>query len=108
MMRAKYLNTTNRNEPIEITEVLGKVIEHAAVGVDVRQADMIDTWDSRVPDDWRAGTPIGVRKGVLLVEVQNGTVAALLRYQTAALLDAIAREYGDDLVTSIRVKLVRY
>jgi len=108
MMRAKYLEGGKKNEPVEITEILGKVIEHAAVGIDVRQADMIDGWDGFVPDDWRGSTPIGVREGVLLIEVPNGTAAAFLRYQKAALLGVIAQEYGDDVVTSVRVIIARY
>lgn len=105
MMRAKYLNTKNTNEPLEISDVLGKVIESAAVGVDIRQADMIGRWESFVPRDWCSGTPVGVRNRVLLVEVSDGTTASLLRYQMAALVGAISEAFGDDLVKSVRIKI---
>ncbi|MCL1599238.1 MAG: DUF721 domain-containing protein [Actinomycetia bacterium] len=104
-MRAKYLTTGNRRQLTDISEVLGKVIEGAAVGVDVRQAEMIAAWTSFVPGDWREGEPIGVRDGVLLVAVPDGTIGSLLRYQFDALLVAISREYGDDLVQSIRLQV---
>lgn len=104
-MRAKYLATGNQKRLTEISEVLGKVIEGAAVGIDVRQAEMIDDWGSFVPRDWEQGTPVGVRDGVLLVAVPDGTIGSLLRYQMEALLGAISQEYGDDLVRSIRLQI---
>jgi len=105
MMRAKYLNTKNTNEPLEISEVLGKVIENAAVGVDIRHADMIGRWESFVPPDWCSGTPVGIRNRILLVEVSDGTTASLLRYQMVSLIGAITKEYGEDLVRSVRIKI---
>jgi len=83
-MRAKYLTNGPKKQLTEISEVLGTVIEGAAAGVDVRQAEMIDTWSSFAPGDWRDGEPIGVRDGVLLVAVPDGTIGSLLRYQTEA------------------------
>jgi Dna[CI] antecedent, DciA len=107
MMRAKYLTTNNKKQPTEISEVLGKVIENAAVGVDVRQAEMIDEWAAFVPGDWAAGRPVGVREGVLLVVVPDGSTGSLLRYQTESLLTSISGRYGDGLVTTVRVQIER-
>ncbi len=104
-MRAKYLRTGNQRHLTEISEVLGRVIEGAAVGTDVRQAEMIDGWSSFVPGDWGEGKPVGVRDGVLLVMVPDGTVGSLLRYQMEALLVSISQEYGADLVQSVRLKI---
>ncbi len=106
-MRAKYLNTNPQRKPEEISDVLGKVIEGAAVGVDVRQADLVTRWESFVPGDWRFGTPIGVRDEVLLVEAPDGSVASLLRYQTALLLSVISDEFGEGLVRSVRIRIAR-
>lgn len=107
LMRAKYINTNPRREPQEISDVLGRVIEGAAVGVDVRQADLVARWHGFAPGDWPAGVPIGVREEVLLVEVPDGSVASLLRYQTASLLDAISDEFGEGLVRSVRLRISR-
>jgi len=106
-MRAKYLKTGNKRQPTEISEILGKVIEIAAVGVDVRQADLIERWADLVPGDWVLSTPVGVRDEVLLVEVTNGTAASVLRYQMGPLLRAIADEFGPGLVRSVRVTISR-
>jgi len=106
-MRAKYLKTGNRSQPKDISEILGKVIESAAVGVDVRQAEMIDRWAHFVPGDWVLGAPVGVRDKVLLVEVLDGATASVLRYQVDPLMRAISDEFGSDLVRSVRVTISR-
>ncbi len=107
MSRAKYLNTNPRRQPTEISVILGRVIEGAAVGVDVRQTEMVDRWCDFVPTDWTLGNPVGVRDGVLLVEVLDGTTASVLRYQVDPLMRAIADEFGSGLVRSVRVKIKR-
>jgi hypothetical protein len=106
-MKAKYLKTGNTNQPKEISAILGRVIEKAAVGVDVRQADLIRAWADLVPPDWALATPVGVRDEVLLVEVRDGTTASVLRYQVDVLMRAISDEFGAGLVRSVRVKISR-
>jgi len=106
-MRAKYFRTGNKKQPKEISEILGRVIEIAAAGVDVRQAEMVARWDQFVPGDWVLATPVGVREEVLLVEATDGSAAAVLRYQTDPLLRAIADEFGSGLVRSVRVTIAR-
>jgi hypothetical protein len=106
-MGAKYLKTGHKSEPQEISEILGKVIEAAAVGIDVRQAELIDRWVDLVPPDWALAAPVGVRDKVLLVEVQDGATASVLRYQVDPLLRAITDEFGSGLVRSVRVTVSR-
>ena len=106
-MRAKYLQTGNKRQPKEISEILGRVIESAAVGVDVRQAELIQGWEDIVPPDWALATPVGVRNEVLLVEVGDGATAALLRYQREPLMGAIAEAFGPGLIRSVRITVSR-
>lgn len=107
VMRAKYLKTGQKSQPKEISEILGQVIESAAVGVDVRQSELVDRWKDIVPSDWTLGTPVGVRDEVLLVQVHDGTVASVLRYQVGPLMRAISDEFGSGLVRSVRVTISR-
>ena len=108
MTRANYLSYGNKREPTEISDVLGRVIEKAAVNIDVRQGDLIEKWDEVVPGDWaEVATPIGVRDRTLLVEVENGTAASLLKYQIERLIDAITEAFGDDLVTAVKLRVSR-
>lgn len=107
-MRAKYLGPGEPKQPKEISELLGAIIEKAAVGVDVRQADLVESWEAFAPADWVTfGTPIGVRDRSLLVEVADGSAATLLKYQIPTLLSAISERFGPDLVTAVRVRVSR-
>jgi predicted nucleic acid-binding Zn ribbon protein len=106
--RAKYLKYGRRSEPKEISDVLGAIIERASGSIDVRQGELIERWDDVVPGDWAdVATPIGIKEQSLLVEVENGSAASLLKYQTQQLIGAITEEFGDDLVTSVRLRISR-
>ncbi|MEN8041199.1 MAG: DUF721 domain-containing protein [Actinomycetota bacterium] len=105
-MKAKYLGQGNRREPQEISDVLGTVIEKAAGQIDVRQGDLIRRWTEIVPGDWaEVASPIGVKDQTLLVEVPNGTAASLLKYQVTNLVKSISDEFGDDLVTAVKLRV---
>ncbi len=107
-MRAKYLGQKQPKEPTEISETLGAIIEKAAVGIDVRHGQLVTEWDLFAPVDWATfGNPVGVRELTLLVEVEDGSAASLLKYQMGELLGVIRERFGNDLVTSIRVKVSR-
>lgn len=108
MKRAKYLSYGNKREPKEISDVLGSVIERASVNIDVRQGELVRRWDEVAPGDWMdVARPVGIREQTLLVEVGSGTAGSLLKYQTQQLIDAISKEFGDDLVTSVRLQIPR-
>jgi hypothetical protein len=106
-MRAKYLQPEPEPEPTEISDLLGRLIEKVAVGVDVHHGELISEWESVVPDDWVIlGNPVGVRNRTLLVEVRDGTAASVLRYQIEDLKTAISKRFGVGLVTHVRIKVV--
>jgi predicted nucleic acid-binding Zn ribbon protein len=105
-MRAKYLGQKQPKEPTEISELLGSIIEKAAVGIDVRHGQLVTDWDAFAPKDWVTfGRPVGVRDLTLLVEVEDGSAATLLKYQMGDLLGVIRERFGHDLVTAVRVKV---
>ncbi|MEE8485370.1 MAG: DUF721 domain-containing protein [Acidimicrobiia bacterium] len=107
-MRAKYLSYEKKNDPTEISEVLGRLIEKASVRIDVRQGELIQRWSEIAPSDWsEVATPIGIRERTLLVEVQSGTAASLLKYQKQQLLGAIVDAFGNDLVSAVRIRVSR-
>jgi hypothetical protein len=106
IVRAKYLNPKGPSEPEEISNVLAAVIEKAAVGVDIRHSQLVNEWDSVVPEDWvRFGTPVGVKSGTLLVEVPDGSAASLLKYQIEDLKKVLGDKFGNDLITGVRIKV---
>lgn len=105
-MRAKYLGSGEGRQPKEISQLLGSIIERAAVGIDVRHGQLVNDWQVFAPQDWVTfGTPIGVRDGTLLVEVPDGSAASLLKYQMGELKGAIDDRFGGDLVHSVKVRV---
>jgi len=107
-VRAKYLSYGNRREPTEISDVLGALIERASVQIDIRQGELIERWKAIAPGDWSdAARPIGIKDHTLLVEVANGTVGSLLKYQKSQLIDAISDVFGEDLVADVRLRVSR-
>ncbi|KAA3639616.1 MAG: DUF721 domain-containing protein [Armatimonadetes bacterium] len=105
-MRAKYLGSGEGKQPKEISQLLGSIIEKAAVGVDVRHGQLVNDWLTVAPPDWAAfGTPVGVRDKTLLVEVSDGSAASLLKYQIGELKRAIEDRFGGDLVRSVKVRV---
>jgi hypothetical protein len=105
-VRAKYYGGKKKKEPVEISEVLGTIIEGASVGIDVRHGQLVTDWKSFAPDDWVTfGTPVGVRTRTLLVEVSDGSAATLLRYQIGDLLSVIDERFGEGIVTSVNVRI---
>lgn len=107
-MRAKYLRYGKRREPTEISEVLGTLIERASGRIDVRQGELLERWRDVAPGDWsEVATPIGIRDRTLLVEVASGTAASLLKYQVQQLIGAITEAFGEELVTSVRLRVSR-
>jgi predicted nucleic acid-binding Zn ribbon protein len=105
-MRAKYLSYGKRREPTEISDVLGVLVERASGQIDVRQGELIERWKIIAPGDWpEVSTPIGIRGQTLLVEVASGTAASLLKYQTHQLVGAIRDAFGEDLVTSVKLRV---
>lgn len=105
-VRAKYYGGKQPKEPAEISEVLGSIIEKAAVGIDVRHGQLVSEWETFAPEDWVAfGTPIGVREQTLLVEVSDGSAATLLRYQIEDLKRAIDEHVGTGMVTAVKVRI---
>ena len=102
---AKYLGDRGR-EPEPVSEVLGTVFEKVAK-VDRQTVELIEDWDEIAGPEWSAATPIGLRNGVLTVEVGSGAAASLLRFHVRALQEAITRRFGRDLVAAVRLKVRR-
>ena len=68
---------------------------------------MMARWDEFAGEWAVRSEPIAVREGVLTVEVATGGDAALMRYDEGAIRAAIQREFGADLVRSMRVRVGR-
>ena len=90
----------------EITDLLGAIVERVGGRAGLPAADLVAAWDQVVPQRWRSRSrPIGIRQGVLLVEVPSGADATLLGHDTAAVLSEISRRYGPGVVDAVRLRV---
>jgi hypothetical protein len=107
-MRAKYYREGRSRNPEEITDILGAIIERVGTGADRDAGALVEEWIDLVPERWREGCePVGIRDGVLLVEVQTGAAASLLRHDTAALLARISERFGPGFVEAVKLRVSR-
>jgi len=107
-MRANYYREGRAGrEPEEITELLGTIIGRVGTGAERSAAMLVEQWDEIVPERWKKGSrPVGIRRGVLLVEVAPGADATLLRHDTAELLNRIVRRLGPGVVDAVRLRVL--
>jgi len=70
-------------------------------------ATLVDSWDE-VAGEAIAGVarPVGLRDGELVVGVDNGRSASLLKYRLGSLLDRLQARFGTESVRQIRIRVV--
>ena len=69
---------------------------------------LIDEWADLAGEPWGSRSrPAGLQDGVLLVEVADGSVATLLRYQQGVLVQRLEGRLGVGVVTSVRIRVRR-
>lgn len=107
MTRAKYLSSGDgRREPVEITELLGRFLEGVGSGAGMDAAHLFKDWAEVAGERWETrARPVGIRSGILLVEVDRGGDASLLKFDVPALITRIAARFGPDLVTGVRFRV---
>ena len=107
MVRAKYLASgDDRRRPVEITDLLGPFLEGVGTGAGMDAARMFEVWLEVAGERWETrARPVGIRSGILLVEVRRGADASLLKFDVPALITRIAARFGPDLVTGVRFRV---
>ena len=69
---------------------------------------LIDEWPDLAGEPWASRSrPAGLKGGVLVVEVDDGSLATLLKYQERALLDRLETRLGPGIATSVRIRVAR-
>jgi predicted nucleic acid-binding Zn ribbon protein len=69
---------------------------------------LVDRWPELAGEPWGSRSrPAGLRSGELVVEVDDGSVATLLKYRTGELLDALEEGLGARIATSVRIRVAR-
>lgn len=106
-MRAKYYRQEEPDRVLEeITELLGSIISRVGSGASLDAGTLVREWRDIAPERWRdRAHPVGLRGGVLLVEVRSGADATMLRHDAAELLRRITDRFGAGLVEDVRLRV---
>ena len=87
---------------------LDQVLRKLGMPDPVDLSRLVDEWPDVAGEPWGTRSrPAGLTDGELLVEVEDGSMATLLRYQQAALVERLERRLGGGLVTSVRIRVSR-
>ncbi|MCJ7725228.1 MAG: DUF721 domain-containing protein, partial [Acidimicrobiia bacterium] len=69
---------------------------------------LIEEWADLAGEPWGTRSqPAGLSHGVLVVEVDDGSIATLLTYQQNTLVERLTERLGAPLVTSIKIRVAR-
>lgn len=69
---------------------------------------LVEAWEELAGEPWGSRSrPVGLNEGELLVEVDDGSIATLLKYQQKALLERLERRFGTPVATSVRIRVSR-
>ena len=91
-----------------VSGFLDQVLRRFGMPDPVDLSRLVEEWPELAGEPWGTRSrPAGLDRGELLVEVDDGSVATLLRYQQAALVERLERQLGAGLVTSVRIRVNR-
>jgi predicted nucleic acid-binding Zn ribbon protein len=87
---------------------LDRVLEGFGMPGSTDLESLVDRWPELVGERWATRCrPAGLKAGELLVEVDDGSVATLLKYRRGELLEALEEGLGGRIVTSVRIRVAR-
>ena len=96
-------------EPTPIRDLLGDLLTGLGVANPQDAVAILERWAELAPSPWsERATPLALRDGVLEVEVDDGTTASLLRYQTAQLITHLETTVGAGLVREASITVKRH
>lgn len=89
-----------------IGDGLDDVLRRLGVPQAVDLSRLVEEWSVLAGEPWGSRSrPVGYEAGELVVEVTDGAVATLLRYQTRELVERLEGRLGAGLVEQIRIRV---
>ena len=71
-------------------------------------ATLADDWDEVAGEPFAGvSRPVGFADGDLVLEVDDGAAATLLRYRLGPLLDRLSEGFGEDAVRRVRIRVAK-
>jgi predicted nucleic acid-binding Zn ribbon protein len=96
-------------DPRRIDELLDDLLQALGVARPVDVAQLVENWAELAGEPWgERSRPVLLKDGELVVEVEDGTAATLLKYRQADLIERLGERLGRGLVSTIRVRMARY
>jgi predicted nucleic acid-binding Zn ribbon protein len=87
---------------------LDQVLRRLGVPEQVDVARLVETWEDLAGEPWGSRSrPVGLNGGELVVEVDDGSIATLLKYQQKNLLERLERRFGTPVATSVKIRVSR-
>ncbi len=98
--------TDRRRQPVGLSEILDSVLRGVGVG-DLGLWKRIESgWAELAGEPWsQLARPLALSRATLLVEVDSGAAASLLRYGTAGLTHRLNAALGADEIKDVKVRL---
>lgn len=91
-------------DPKPIGELLRTLMERYRLVDPDTWTRLRDEWDSVAGQPWSGRTiPLSLKSGELVVEAATPAAVSMLRYGVVSLIEKLETEYGDGVVTSVRV-----
>lgn len=95
-------------DPQPIDELLDELLETLGVARPLDVAELVDNWEGLAGEPWgERSRPVLLKDGELVVEVDDGTAATLLKYREADLIERLGDKLGRGLVMTIRIRIGR-
>jgi hypothetical protein len=90
-----------------IGDIVDGILARVGTGGALELARLVEDWSGVAGPAWTAARPVRLRDGELLVEVDNGAAASLLRFQVPDLLRDLDAGLGEGVVDSVVLRVAR-
>lgn len=95
-------------DPAPIADLLADVMAALGVARPMEVSQLMVAWEELAGEPWGSrSVPIALQEGELLVEVDDGGTASLLRFQSSDLIRRLQQELGHGLVVTVRIRVGR-
>ena len=91
-------------DPKPIGELLRTLMERYRLADPDTWSRLSANWDRVAGQPWSGRTtPLSLKAGELVVEAESAAAVSMLRYGIVSLMEKLAAEYGEGVVSSVRV-----
>jgi predicted nucleic acid-binding Zn ribbon protein len=95
-------------EPARVGEGLEELLRRLGMPEEIDVTALVDEWSEVAGEPFGSmSRPASFGGGVLTIEVDDGAIASLLKYRLGDLVESLGRRFGEDRVTSVRIRVSR-